>query len=256
MEFVRRVKPALIYAVDDVGFLAEVKAASPTTVTIGRFDNADYSVVGRVDPAQWAHTFVDQNLERYRLNPGVDYWEGWNEYRPNDPASWDWYTKFEAERARYMQAAGLRAAVGTFSTGNPEWKEMALFIPALRAARDSGGILTLHEYGAPTMYCGVGGGPNDAPRLPNVETGALALRYRYWYESYLKLQGLGDLKLAITEAGVDGIARQEACGGPPGFGWKDYARWWSLNGYGTDAPQAYVYQIKWYDAQVRQDSYV
>ena len=256
MEFVRRVKPSLIFAIGDTGFLAEVKAVSPSTVTIARYDDADYSVIGRVSPEEWAHTFVDQHLERYRLNPGVDYWEGWNEYRPLDPAAWDWYTRFEAERARYMDSLGLRAAVGTLSTGVPEWGEMANFIPALRAARDSGGIFTLHEYAAPTLYCGVGAGPADAPILSGVETGALTLRYRYWYESYLKPQGLGDLRLAITEAGIDGIARQEVCGGPPGFGWKDYVSYWAEAGFGDDSSTAYLEQIKWYDSRVRQDSYV
>jgi len=36
LEFVRKAQPAVMKAVDDLGFLAEVKAVSPRTITIGR----------------------------------------------------------------------------------------------------------------------------------------------------------------------------------------------------------------------------
>ena len=77
MEFVRRAQPAVMKSVDDLGFLAEVKAVSPRTITIGRIsiDSQDYSG----NPEEAAQRFVAENLEKYRLNPAVDYWEGWNE---------------------------------------------------------------------------------------------------------------------------------------------------------------------------------
>ncbi|MBP6805513.1 MAG: hypothetical protein KA362_15480, partial [Chloroflexi bacterium] len=43
MEFVRRSQPAVMKGVDDLGFLEEVKAVSPRTITIGRLSARDQS---------------------------------------------------------------------------------------------------------------------------------------------------------------------------------------------------------------------
>ena len=50
-------------------------------------------------PEAAARQYVDDNLNKYRLNPGVDYWEGWNEFVPVTEARWHWYAAFEAARA-------------------------------------------------------------------------------------------------------------------------------------------------------------
>ena len=41
MEFVRRVRPRVMKSVDDLGWLSDVKLASPNTVTIGRISGQD-----------------------------------------------------------------------------------------------------------------------------------------------------------------------------------------------------------------------
>jgi hypothetical protein len=67
-----------------------------------------------------------------------------------------WYAQFEAERVRLMASYGLKCAVGSFSTGVPEWDRFAAFLPAIQAAKQYDGIFTVHEYDAPTMERSVG----------------------------------------------------------------------------------------------------
>jgi hypothetical protein len=246
MDFIRVTKPAVVKAVDDLHWLVEVKKDSPKTVTIGRINVANQDRVG--DPVEAARAFVATHLAEYQYNTGVDYWEGWNEPDPDGEMSW--YAQFEAERARQMAAHGLRVAVGGFPAGVPEWDEFAAFLPAIEAAQQYGGILTLHEYGAPTMDYLVGAALPGRPASP--DRGALTLRYRWWYEDFLKPRQLA-VPVVISEAGIDGLVNQS---GPKGLGWQDFVRFWSQQGLGDDGPQAYIRQLAWYDAQLQQDDYV
>jgi hypothetical protein len=246
MDFIRVTKPAVVKAVDDLHWLEEVKKDSPKTVTIGRINVANQERVG--DPVEAARAFVAEHLAEYQYNSGVDYWEGWNE--PDPDGDMAWYAQFEAERARQMAAHGLRVAVGGFPAGVPEWEEFAAFLPAIEAARQYGGILTLHEYGAPTMDYLVGAALPGRPTYPN--RGALALRYRWWYEDFLKPRGLV-IPLVISEAGIDGLVNPS---GPKGLGWQDFTRFWSQRGLGNDGTQTYIGQLAWYDSQLQQDDYV
>ena len=129
MEFIRRMKPAVIKAIDDLGFVAEAKQASPQTVIVARITHAQPT---DGDPEALARAFVAENLPTYLAHRDVDYWEGYNE--PDVHGRMDWYARFEAERVRAMAENGLRAAVGSFSTGVPEFDDFRR-VPA----RDSGG---------------------------------------------------------------------------------------------------------------------
>ncbi len=255
MEFVRRTKPRVIKAVGDIGWLVEVKSVSPQTITIGRIYDQDESWVLRLDPVEAARQFIAERQEHYRLNPFVDFWEGWNEIDPPTPDHWRWYAQFEAERACQMYALGYRAAVGTFAFGTPEYDEMAYFIPALQAAHRCGAIFTLHEGVPPTLACPTTslGEANAIPGASvfDVPVGHHALRYRFWYEGYLKPLGLGDLPLVISE-----VAVAADCNIPGGDAWRSYQDWWVANGVGPSAEQAYVNLLAWYDRELRHDPYV
>jgi len=248
MEFVRRAQPAVMKSVDDLGFLAEVKAVSPRTITIGRIsiDSQDYSG----NPEEAAQRFVAENLEKYRLNPAVDYWEGWNEPDPNTE-NMIWYSRFEQERVRQMARHGFRTAIGAFATGVPEMREFELFLPAIQVAREHDGILTLHEYSAPDMFYLYGDPLPGYPAYP--DRGSLTFRYRWFYREYLE-PGDMVIPLVITEAGVDGIIGGRP--GPGGLGWIDFQGYWVDQGLGENGPQAFINQLAWYDAGVRQDWYV
>lgn len=249
MEFVRRAQPPVIKAVGDMGFLAEVKRVSPNTLTIGRVDDIfAQNYVGVPEEAAW--DYVDKHLATYRANPWVDYWEGWNEPDPN-MNNMPWYARYEQERVRLMASYGFKSAIGGFSTGVPELEEFWLFLPAIETALQYDGILTLHEYSAPTIYNGYGSA------LPNqsfyADRGSLMFRYRWFYREILEPQGLV-IPLVITEAGIDGIIGNRP--GPSGRGWRDFGGYWVGLGGGRTATEAYINQLAWYDVGVRQDGYV
>jgi hypothetical protein len=250
MEFVRHMKPPVIKAVDDIGFFNEVKEVSPSTVTVARLsDNDRWYHEMQGDPREAARRYVAERLETYLQNPAVDYWEGLNE--PVVKGRVEWFATFEAERVRIMAQHGLRTAVGGFSTGVPEWDEIGQFLPAIRAAKEHGGILTLHEYDAPIMQRSVGAGLPGKPNYP--DRGALALRYRWWYEDWLKPRNLV-VPLVISETGVDGMVANRP--GPEGDGWRDFRSHWTRSGVGKTGIEAYLSQLAWYDDQLRQDDYV
>jgi hypothetical protein len=250
---------------DDVGWLAEVKGASPGTVTVGRLNsaaaNAQETWPDTTDPVAAAEAYVSTFLDAYQRYPSVDYWEGWNEFVPVTTARGKWYAQFEATRACTMQAHGLRAAVGGFAAGTLEYTEMEVFLPALEAAHRCGGIFTLHEGVSPIIGCGVSATDPEvripgAPRFDNIPMGYITVRYRYWYEGYLKPRGLGDLPLVVSELAVGGIVPESPCNGPGGAGWKGYQDWWVQQGVGPTGPEAYVNVLAWYDRLMQEDPYV
>jgi hypothetical protein len=260
MEYVRRVRPRVMKSVDDLGWLSDVKLASPNTMTLGRLSGQNESWPEELAPDAAARQFIDTNLNKYRLNPGVDYWEGWNEFVPVTEARWKWYAAFEAARACDMQALGLHAAIGGFVGGAPEYNEIPYFLPAIEAAHRCGGILTMHEGVSPLPGCGVfidqAGIIPGAPAFPGITMGYLMLRYRFWYEGYLKPRGWGDLRLVISEVAVGGIVPGQPCNGPGGASWKDFSSFWVQHGVGPNGPQAWTNLLAWYDSYLRQDPYV
>jgi len=249
MGFVREATPEVVVAVGDLGWLAAVKEASPDTVTIARLDQGDQSMEG--DPRARARDYVAQNEGTYLVHPYVDYWLGWNEPVIDNVEDMIWYASFESERVVVMSELGLDAAIGNFSVGTPEPYEIEHFLPAVAAAKEHGGILALHEYSAPTMRSGVGSG---VPGLVvNDEYGALTLRYRIWYDHYLKAHDLV-IPLVITEAGIDGGVLA-----PQGLelgGWRDFVKDEYLGADLEQAANAYLDQLSWYDDQLRRDPYV
>ena len=260
MEFVRRVKPRVVKAVDNHGWLSEVKQASPQTVTLGRYTNVpDRNILDGKDPSQYpdpadfARRFVDHFIDEYRLNPGVDYWEGWNEFPPNSPAQWTWYAQFEANRACLMNERGLKAAIGGFSAGTPEFPDMVYFLPAIEAAKRCGAIFTLHEYSSPTMQTGFNSGIPNAALVDNA--GSLTLRYRYWYDGYLKPRNLV-VPLVISEAGIDSNVGPGCPLKDGGEGWMSCQKDWDAMALGLDKAQVYLNQLEWYDNELRKDDYV
>ncbi len=248
LEFVRKAQPAVMKAVDDLGFLAEVKAVSPRTITIGRHSVGSQDYKG--NPEEAAQEYVAEYLDIFRANPAVDYWEGWNEPDPN-LTNMIWYSRFEQERVIQMAQHGFRVAIGGFPTGVPEMDEFQLFIPAIDVAIQHGGILSLHEYSAPDMAYLYGDPLPGFPAYP--DRGSLTFRYRWYYREYLEPAGL-EIPLVISEAGIDGIIGNHP--GPAGLGWRDFQTYWETQGLGRTGVEAFINQLAWYDAGVRQDGYV
>lgn len=247
LEFVRRAHPRVLVAVDELGWLAEAKAASSATMTVARFTGEpSASWPETLDPETAAKTYINQWLENYRLNPSVDYWAGWNDFRAETETRWQWYAEFEAARVCQMQALGLRAAVGGFSTEILTENVMAWFMPALAAADKCDGLLTLQAYNAPTLACGLSAASAASPTLG----------YRLWYEKYLRPAGLDRVPLVISELAIRGPSTH--CGDPGNLtpGWKSYTGWWVTQGLGADGLQTYLNMLTWYDSEIRGDAYV
>ena len=250
IDFAAAAQPAVMKGVEEIAFFEGVKAVSPNTVTIGRYV-VDQPNIGVGDPVQRAIDFVAEQLPRYQEHAAyVDYWEGWNEVAwPN----YEWYGKFEATRACEMQKHGLRAAIGGFSAGTPEPWQFEFFLPAIEAGLRCGAILTLHEYGAPTMYMWWTHGLPPGPWYP--DRGPLAGRYRWLYRDILIPRGL-TIPLVISEIGIDGLVAMGLRPGPVGPGWLEFRDYWVRSGLTNDPLQFYVDQLIWYDSILRQDNYV
>jgi hypothetical protein len=260
MEYIRRSRPRVVKAVDDLGWLAEVAQVSPNTILIGRLNSdQDESTILTMPPEEAADAYIAKQLERYRLNPAVDYWEGWNEFVPVSNERMAWYARFEARRACAMEDLGLRAAVGGFSVGVPEYEQMLYFLPALEAAYNCNGIFTLHEYNSPDMRCltdsNQAGIIPGAPQINGTLVGPLTLRYRFWYEGLLKPRGMGSLPLVISELGIANILTIADCNDPGGDGWHGYSDY-LVDQYGPTAAEGYVKVLGWYDDEMLKDDYV
>ncbi len=170
--------------------------------------------------------------------PAVDYWEGYNEPSVDTVAKMQWLGQFDAARVCILSQNGRKAAIGSFSVGTPEvvrngqplgdyWRA---FYPAIDEARANGGVLSLHEYSAPSMKNYY----EEAAR-----EGWTTGRYRKVYNWFLIPDGR-QIPLIITECGIDGGVI-----GQGSKGWKSYA-----------SGEVYMEQLKWYDSLMKQDSYV
>ena len=269
MQFVRSAMPRIFKTVGDFGWMAEVKAADPNVIILGRVYGQDESWVLKLDPAVAATEYINQNLGHYQGNPAIDYWEGWNEFvwTPGDATRLQWFVQFESARACQMQAKGLKAAVGGFAVGWPNtYAEFEHVLPLMEAASRCGAIFHLHEYNRPLMYCGVASNkPDLIPGAPaiNQPAGPLTLRYRFWYEGWLRPRGLANVPLVISETGIDRVPSTGDCIAvdpypfdPSRVTWKHHGEWWVQNGVGSTAELAYINQLAWYDRELRHDDYV
>ena len=232
----------------DLGAAAEIKQRSPNTIVIGHLNQAyDFQnaiTSGATDMAAYAADFVAKQLSQYQANTGVDYWEGHNEPVFENEAKMALYGQFEAERVRQMASYGFKCAVGNFSTGSPPFEQWDEFFPALRAVKQYGGALALHEYSAPTMNYGYD---------PATGEGWLTCRYRKAYREAIP----SDLHVPIlvTEAGIDGLVGAGRPG-PGGAGWQDFIDYWRRIALDPDAFWAYIDQLQWYDEELQKDDFV
>lgn len=202
----------VVKAVDDLGWLAQVKQVSPDTITIARLahDAEGCQGVGLpgADIQQMAYDLLHPILQRLtaepHLNDVVDYWEVANEPDPNDPDPITGYTALSQLMIRCMDIAeqhNLKLALFSLNMGTPEWNEMVAMAHSgvFSRAYLGGHVLALHE------------GPQDPnqpidlwwgdpiPGAPNVTgAGASHFRYRYLYEA-IRQAGEPIIPLVISE---------------------------------------------------------
>jgi hypothetical protein len=233
-------------------------------------------------PAKAVQEFIygkEQQIETYKSNPNIQYWEGHNEPVWGDLEGIKWYADMEIARMEEMKKLGLKCVIGNFATGTPPMELWAGFMDALHAAKQYGAILGLHEYSCPWLWWMTGHyqieeenwvDPNDPKRVEGWTT----LRYRQVYRQFLEPAGLGDIPLVITEFGIDPMVNPKPEDAPDAA-WKDLGGFWTKHkddakldyerqkypipeGVDFSGPKEnkYFEQLKWYDRQMMQDRYV
>jgi hypothetical protein len=207
------------------GAAGEIKSVHPETFLIGRVFVPDPEVAARIraDPegaAVWAAGLVTTAAG---ANPQVDAWTVTNEILGDTVEEIALLNRFSVAYVRLLAGRGLKAAIGCFATGTPKsfdddggatWRA---FYEAMYAAREAGGVLLLHAYGAPRLY------DSDASYFLH--------RYERRVLPYLP-SGLRDLPYVYGEYGCDlgivGLAQR---------GWKSGYRG-DYRAYAADLLQA------------------
>ncbi len=234
-EVVAQWKPPVALVMDHQPAWHWVKEVSPKTKIVGRLfvhPQPDFNDAG-LDPRTAARQHCDAVLPVAGRMAGVyTFWQGVNEPVIGSREAMQRYATFEVERIKLLAQHGFRAAVGSFAVGNPGdmsfWRD---FLPALEAAKAHNGVLSLHQYGWPTMQDGADW---------------LSLRHRKVYQGEPShgWEGLPQhlrLPLIITETGLDGGIQTP--------GWKQ-----GWNGH-TEG-HMYRQQLQWYDEELRKNKYV
>nr|HID12811.1 hypothetical protein [Anaerolineae bacterium] len=226
---------ALVKALNEFGYLRQVKEISPETVTVARWSEPQ-AVDPSGDPAGWARYVLEQHMPHWEYERDVvDYWEVLNENDPPGIEGHVWLAQFFIEAMKIAEANGYKLALFSYSTGVPQWHEWEAIVETgvFVRAKEKGHILALHEYNWPVTDYRWGEPTEDLP--PYEDRGVLTGRYRYLYRDFL-IPRDEVIPLAITECGLDPVL-----GGPPGEGhWKE----------------RYVGEMIWYDTKLREDDYV
>ena len=226
---------ALVKALDEFGYLRQVKTISPETITVGR-SMVIQCVSASDDPATVARNVMAQHMPRWEYERDVvDYWEVFNECKAPTLAGQVWMAEFFIAAMEIAEANDYRLAIFSYSTGVPQWHEWEAIVETgvFARAKEGGHALALHEYDWPVITQRWGEPTEDIP--PHEDRGVLAARYRYLYRDFL-IPRNEVVPLLITECGLD-----PAVGGPPEDGpWQ----------------QRYVQEMIHYDTLLREDDYV
>ncbi len=264
--------PAVVKFAGDWGMASAVPLG---TFIIGRQvlktdDDAQHQRSAGMLPQQAVQKFLfgrENQIETYRANPVIRYWEGHNEPVWTDAEGLAWYADVEIERMKQMDKLGLKCVIGNFATGTPPMELWPAFVPACRYAAEHGHILGLHEYGGTYLWWMTGKCQDNPEENCRTSDGRLAgwtiLRYRQVYDRFLIPAGAGELKLVVTEFGLDIVS------GPPGApsgAFRNLGSYWAHPKDQVPLPegvaphknreQFFMEQLKWYDREMRQDPYV
>ena len=226
---------ALVKALDEFGYLRQVKEISPETVTVARWNGVP-AVDPAGDPAERAAEVMEQHMPRWGYEQDVvDYWEVLNEPWMPVVAQYVWLAQFYIEAMNIAEANGYKLALFSFSVGVPKWHDWEAIVETevFVRAKEGGHALSLHEYNWPVMDLRWGEPTEDLP--PYEDRGVLTGRYRYLYRDFL-IPRDEVIPLAITESGFDPSIVHE--------------------GWDSEWKDRYVENMAWYDTKLREDDYV
>ena len=252
----------VVKAVDDLGWLKEVKRISPETITVGRLTH-DHEGAGLVnDPGtdlDWYASFLmEPILTKVQKDPSlrqaVDYWELTNEPLGGGVPA-DAYARLARLTIKCLdiaEANDLNLAIFGFSAGTPEWVDLLAIVETgvFARAKAGGHILTLHEgvFGDDPIdkwwnvhFVDSGGNPSGEntgvtatggwiPGGPVLEgAGGLCLRYRFLYHLLAERDEVVPLFVSEFYAG---------------------------GGYDPANKTDVVARMQWYDGQIGTDDYM
>jgi hypothetical protein len=226
-----------VKALNDVGWLADIKRESPETITVARLmhgvdpsinvEGPDFSG----DLAAEAELIMNNLMPIWEQHPYVDYWEIINEQDPPGTEGHRSIAEFFKHCISIANANGFKLALFSYSMGVPEWEDWEAIVHTgvFADAKAGGHVLALHEYAYP-MDDGFGEPLPGRPTYP--DRGTLAFRYRWLYEDFLIPRG-EVVPLLITEFNV-------------ALPW--YTR--------KISPNEWLDEISWYDEGLCEDYYV
>ena len=114
---------ALVKALDEFGYLRQVKTISPETVTVARSNIVTY-VEPNGNPADAAAWLMDQHMPKWQWEwDVVDYWEIQNENDPPTIAGHVWLAEMYIAAMQIAEDYGHKLAIFSYSTGVPQWHE-------------------------------------------------------------------------------------------------------------------------------------
>lgn len=274
IDYCARVQPeAMKWLSPSADVLARCRQVSPRTRHIVRNVWSDQRLSRYSDFKGGTLSIVRSLLHHPALKADADgpvLWaEGFNEHvTPSTPGDHlrD-FARAEAGLAKSLVDAGAGALVGGFSTGVLDAGKVGDFRAALQLCQDDPRRVALHFHEYAGAYMGLfvetTDGKNQWERPANRWNGYSATREAYYAPGltgwltlrYRKLMpqlaasGLGNVRFAITESGIDDTNPRP--GGPNLKGWRDYAGdpQWTNGPLGDIADQWH-----WYLSQITRDA--
>lgn len=265
VDYCARVKPSVMLWLDpSADIIRRCKTVSPTTEHISRV------VFSPQNNSDDYRRFINQTLDRARALRGLVKWHtGWNEHIPGDASASTIreFANLEVDLAKALNAIGVGALIGGFSTGTLDGGKVDAFKVAFEYMQRVGPdlcALHAHYYGGGYIGLNVktpdglnqwpdggswtGATTNAALWNDPTLTGWLFLRHRD-LRPLLLARGWDRVTLYITESGVDAV--QKNPGGRRGF--RDYrgTEWERLPGMGD-----FAQQMRWAAWQLGHDDWV
>jgi len=183
----------VVKAVDDLGWLLDVKQMAPETITLARLTSEWESVPDLVNPGTDLDMLADHIMEpiaaKLAQHPeyanGIDYWEVVNEPDPPGPEGYRLLAEVMKRCMTRAAAMGIHIAIFGLNAGTPEWDEIQAVVETgvFGDARRGGHIFTVHEGilpdpSEPIETCFDG----TIPGSPFVDgAGCLNFRHRFFY---------------------------------------------------------------------------
>jgi len=245
-------QPAMVVLAGDWGLSESIPEG---TLLIGRVAHSSFDAQScrkaGMTPLQAAQRIFDEDEARYLDNPRITHWSGFNEPVWSTAEDMAWFAQVEIERMRLLAGIGRKAVIGDFSTGCPPLELWDAFLPALQFALENECLLGLHEYSTPWMWWMTSTHQVD-PNEDQGDEGWTTLRYRKVIRQVLEPAGLGRLRIAITECGLDpGVHPYPP--GCPGGTWRQLGDFWREHDGKADPAAYYLEQLAWYDDELRAD---